>query len=794
MSFSYANPTSGPNAGGIGWFNFGNLTLNPGDNFTGLSGIMNDGSVVTFDIAMSLISGAARTITAVPVPTWSGTFFGSSNYTGLLGNVALKTNTVFAPGSNTITLSNIVVKDADGNLVPNYTALVADAESTDTGERWTWDTTGGAWKLFATLGNSTSPTLTGIGTQTASFIGNAQVAQNDFVLSTQSPAQLILNTEKLNAAGGEQAIAIGFAVTKITVQKDIGQRIDSADQFLLDIAGTPNAQATTTGGADGIQTETAVVYATPGLPYTINEAMAPGSVSALTQYTRVTSAANATPAGTVPPTSALPVTFTPALGDNVTYTILNAAPETFVKTVDKAYADVGDVLTYSVIVNNPNNFTVNNVYVTDATPAGTTYLGNLTVSAPFTGTAPASGITITSIGPDDAVTLKWQVQVNSTPPVPTPITNLATVTVPNGISGITNVVSTQIAHAFVSTQKNVDKSYSNVGDILTYTILLSNAGNAAANNVVLTDPTPTGTTYVAGSVTGSVPFSGTPATGLTLTAPIPAGGSATVIYKVKVGASVPTSNPIPNTAQITYTYTVNPAKPDGVTASGTSNQVNTQVSNATLTTKKVADKAIAYIGDIITYQVAIANSGNVPASKVILTDSVPNGTVYVVGSLSADVAFTGSPMTTIHLTNSIAASEMVSLTYQVQVTGIPNPNPIPNTVYAAFTYTVNPLDPNGVDGSSTSNTVNTVVFKNNYGQEISDLIHSIALEEAAIGNIANAEGAKIQRMIALGATPNELLCVNKSVSDMLEALVTLESVLKQKLSAVDCQINPTCLP
>ena len=31
MSFSYANPTSGPSAGGIGWFNFGNLTIHPGD-------------------------------------------------------------------------------------------------------------------------------------------------------------------------------------------------------------------------------------------------------------------------------------------------------------------------------------------------------------------------------------------------------------------------------------------------------------------------------------------------------------------------------------------------------------------------------------------------------------------------------------------------------------------------------------------------------------------------------------------------------------------------------------------
>lgn len=487
MSFSYANSFSGPSAGGIGWFNFGNLVLAPGDSVTGLTGTLNDGTVVTFDIAMSLVSGAARTITASPTPIWNGTFFGNSNYSGILGNVALKTNLVFAPGSNDITLSNIVVKDFLGNPITNYTTIVSDAESTGQGELWTFGTDGGNWELFATLGNSTSPTLTGIGTQSASFVGNAPVDHNNLVLSTQSPMKLVLNTQTLNASGGEQAIAIGFAVTKVTVQKDVGQRINPADQFVLDIAGTPNAQATTTGIADGIQTQTAVVYATAGNTYAINEAMAPGSVSTLSQYTVVTSAANSTPAGSIPPVGAMPIFFTPALGDDVTYTIINAAPQTFNKTVDKAYADMGDVLTYTITINNPNNFAISNVLVTDATPVGTTYVGNLTVSAPYTGGNPATGITITSIGPNDAVTLSWQVQVNNTTPIPTPITNLASVVVPGGVSGITNVAQTQIAHAFVSTMKMVDKSNANVGDVLTYTVTMSNFGNAAANSVVMTD-------------------------------------------------------------------------------------------------------------------------------------------------------------------------------------------------------------------------------------------------------------------------------------------------------------------
>lgn len=359
---------------------------------------------------------------------------------------------------------------------------------------------------------------------------------------------------------------------------------------------------------------------------------------------------------------------------------------------------------------------------------------------------------------------------------------------------MTNVVSTTVSHAFVSIAKGVDKTNANVGDTLTYTLNLNNVGNVAANNVVVSDSIPAGTTYVAGSVTSNVAFSGTPASGITLTAPIPAGGSATITYKVLVASIVPTINPIPNTASLAYAYTVDPASPNGVKVTKNSNTVLTQVSNAALTVVKNVDKTISYIGDKITYQLAVTNTGNVHANNVVISDPVPNGAIYVPGSITASVPFTGSPMTGITLSNALAPGETVSISFQIQITAMPNPNPIVNVAKAAFNYTVNPLDPNGVSGASSSNAVATVIFKNNYSQQISDLIESIALEEAAIGNIANAEGAKIQKMLALpGVTANQLLCVNKSVSDMLEALTTLESVLKQKLNSVDCQINPSCL-
>ncbi|MEG1472417.1 MAG: hypothetical protein RSD76_08220, partial [Clostridia bacterium] len=234
-----------------------------------------------------------------------------------------------------------------------------------------------------------------------------------------------------------------------------------------------------------------------GNSYTISEQMAPGSVSPLSAYTQTVSAVNLSPGGTVPPTGSLPINFTPALGDIVQYTILNAAPPIFKKSVDKAFAKPGDILTYTVTGINPNNYPLPGVVFTDPTPAGTTYVGNLVVSVPYTGTTPATGLTLT-MPANSTVTASWQVQVSQGAPVNNPIVNIASAAVPGGPSGSTNPVTTQVNYADLTSAGNITKSatpaFAQFGDTLTYTITLHNTGNAAANNVLITDVIPAGTT------------------------------------------------------------------------------------------------------------------------------------------------------------------------------------------------------------------------------------------------------------------------------------------------------------
>lgn len=69
-------------------------------------------------------------------------------------------------------------------------------------------------------------------------------------------------------------------------------------------------------------------------------------------------------------------------------------------------------------------------------------------------------------------------------------------------------------------------------------------------------------------------------------------------------------------------------------------------------------------------------------------------------------------------------------------------------------------------------------------QAITDLIQAVALEEAALSHILNAEGEKIQKVVALpDVTPETLLAANKSVESMVNAVSRLEIILQSKLSA-----------
>lgn len=80
-------------------------------------------------------------------------------------------------------------------------------------------------------------------------------------------------------------------------------------------------------------------------------------------------------------------------------------------------------------------------------------------------------------------------------------------------------------------------------------------------------------------------------------------------------------------------------------------------------------------------------------------------------------------------------------------------------------------------------------------QAITDLLQSIALQQAGLAHIINAEGEKIQTALGTaGVTIADMIDINKSVSDTLTKVIKMEMLLQFKLEEVNRLNCPDCAP
>lgn len=84
-----------------------------------------------------------------------------------------------------------------------------------------------------------------------------------------------------------------------------------------------------------------------------------------------------------------------------------------------------------------------------------------------------------------------------------------------------------------------------------------------------------------------------------------------------------------------------------------------------------------------------------------------------------------------------------------------------------------------------------IITSANIGRDdaITDIVQSVALEQAALSHILNAEGEKIQWVVAGGFEPETVLEANKSVRSMVESVTRLEMVLQSKLGLFEDNLN-----
>ena len=265
------------------------------------------------------------------------------------------------------------------------------------------------------------------------------------------------------------------------------------------------------------------------------------------------------------------------------------------KSVDKSTAKVGETLKYTITLTNSGNAD-GKVTVTDEIPTGTRIKDeNTTGYNKETNTITWSNVEVKA-GKSVELTLEVVVKDDTTDTV----RNVAKI----DNKEIPEKPETKVAN--ITGTKTVDKTEAKVGDTLTYTIALTNNGNADGT-VTVTDEIPTGTTLVADSITANGSYNEENKTITWTDVKVEAGKTAEVSFKAIINSDTKTS--------VTNKAVIDGNKP--------TEEVETRIAN--ITGAKSVDKSTAKVGDTLTYTITLTNSGNADG-KVTVTDEVPTGT------------------------------------------------------------------------------------------------------------------------------------------------------------------------
>lgn len=250
-----------------------------------------------------------------------------------------------------------------------------------------------------------------------------------------------------------------------------------------------------------------------------------------------------------------------------------------------------------------------------------------------------------------------------------------------------------------------------VGQTITYSVEISNSGEGAGQ-VVLRDPAPPGTSFIANSalLNGFPIPGGNPAAGIPVGLMEP-GTAALVTFQVIV-VSLPADLQIVNMAQLTTSFTTSDGR--NVTTTTDSN-INSIAVNATqISVAKQANTAVTFVGDTLAYTVSIRNTGATYAYDMRIEDALPAGAAFLPGSVTVDEEYlpdadpaAGIPVGT------LAPGQSAQTQFRVRVTGPGNTSLTNSAVVTCSVngvqeaYTTNPVAVDVVEASvSIAKTVN----------------------------------------------------------------------------------------
>jgi len=280
-----------------------------------------------------------------------------------------------------------------------------------------------------------------------------------------------------------------------------------------------------------------------------------------------------------------------------------------------ATAFPGDVIEYTLVYTNAGSAVAPYVTISDALPpqmAVYDHSGTVTLPLP--------GQTLTwelfNLAPDEGGTITFTALIS--PTFSGLLTNTATIATTAVESNTTNNISPPIVTEVRAPDLSIHKdgpARAYPGEVITYTLVYSNVGNATAPYATITDVLPPELTMLDHTGTIMLPLPGQTLTWEVFNLAPGEGGVLTISAIVS-----PTF-----TGLLTNTATIATTIFDSDISNNTSPPVVTEVRAPDLTIHKTGP-VTAYPGDVITYTLAYANVGDAPAPYVTITDLLPLNT------------------------------------------------------------------------------------------------------------------------------------------------------------------------
>ncbi len=306
----------------------------------------------------------------------------------------------------------------------------------------------------------------------------------------------------------------------------------------------------------------------------------------------------------------------PFLANNTTTlrTAVNPVDLSLSKVGSPALVMAGQRLTYTLVVTNNGPLPGTNIVLTDSLPASV----NLASITPSPGTSCAGVSTVVCSMGDMSVGMAATVTLAVTPTVSGMVVNTASVTADEPDPDPTNNTATatnSVNPVDLVLTKTAAPNPAHSGDLITFTLLITNHGPSNATGVVVTDTLPGNMAF------GSAPAGCSYATVVVCQIGALANGSArtlTVTARLALDAS----------GIFTNTAVAASIEPDTARANNTAKVGVVVRPQADLGVNKIAGPNPVYVGNSLTYIVTVINNGPSAATNAVITDVLPAGITF----------------------------------------------------------------------------------------------------------------------------------------------------------------------